>query len=153
MYRVNKKGWFNVPLGSYSNPNIVNEGNLRTVSEILQSNKITITDQDFAEIESNVKKNDFVYFDPPYHPVSNTSNFTKYTDKSFNENNLLQLVKLCKKLDERGCKIMISNSNSELVKNHFSDKKWRIHKIKVNRWINSNSQKRTGHYELLIKNY
>jgi len=152
LYRVNSKGKFNVPLGRYSNPNIVNEENLMTVSRILQSQKITITCRDFSSILEDAKKDDFIYFDPPYQPVSQTANFTSYTNRDFNFEDLKRLADLCNDLDSEGCKVILSNSNSNEVKDMF-DRNWKIKKIEVNRAINSDSKKRTGHSELVIKNF
>ena len=153
LYRVNSKGKFNVPLGRYSNPNIVNEGNLRSVSAILQSNKVAIKCQDFESVLRDAKKDDLVYFDPPYQPVSDTANFTSYTNKNFTYEDLNRLAELCLKLDSKGCKVLLSNSDSKDVADMFSNKSWKINRIQANRSINSNSKKRTGHFELLIKNY
>ena len=153
LYRVNSRGKFNVPLGRYTNPNIVNEENLRLVSKVLQSRRISITCRDFSSVLNDAKKGDFVYFDPPYQPVSSTANFTNYTDKDFTDKDLLRLSKLCSDLDSKGCKVLLSNSDSKTVYEIFENKPWKIHKIEANRSINSNSKKRTGHYELLIKNY
>jgi len=153
LYRVNSKGKFNVPLGRYTNPNIVNEENIRSVSQVLQSRNILIKCRDFESVLGEAKKDDLVYFDPPYQPVSNTANFTSYTHKSFTYDDLKRLAKLCLKLDSKGCKVMLSNSNSQEVADMFDAKQWRLKKIKANRSINSNSKKRTGHFELLIKNY
>jgi len=153
LYRVNSKGKFNVPLGRYSNPNIVNEENILAVSDILQSKKVSIKCQDFGAVLDNAKKDDFVYFDPPYQPISQTANFTSYTNRDFTINDLKRLSKVCQDLDSRGCKIMLSNSNCKEVTQSFSKNSWKVVKIKANRAINSNSKKRTGHTELLIKNY
>jgi len=153
LYRVNSKGKFNVPLGKYTNPNIVNEDNIRSVSHVLQSKKISINCRDFESVLENSKKGDLVYFDPPYQPVSDTSNFTSYTHKSFTIKDLKRLAKLCFDLDSKECKVMLSNSDSPEVEDMFREKQWKIQKIEANRSINSNSKKRTGHYELLIKNY
>ena len=153
LYRVNSKGKFNVPLGKYTNPNIVNEDNLRSVSNILQSSRVDIKCRDFEAILSDAKKNDLVYFDPPYQPVSDTANFTGYTNKDFTYDDLARLAELCMKLNSKGCRVLLSNSNSKEVTDIFSTKPWKINKIKANRSINSNSKKRTGHFELLIKNY
>lgn len=153
LYRVNSKGKFNVPLGRYANPNIVNEENLRSVSEILQSSKIAIKCRDFKSVLQDVKKDDLVYFDPPYQPVSETANFTSYTNKNFTYEDLNKLAELCMKLDSKGCKVLLSNSDSKEVAKIFSKESWKINRIKANRSINSNSKKRTGHFELLIKNY
>jgi DNA adenine methylase len=153
LYRVNSKGKFNVPLGKYTNPNIVNEDNLRSVSSILTSSKVTIQCRDFEAVLRNAKKGDLVYFDPPYQPVTNTANFTSYTSKNFTYDDLNRLANLCMELDSKGCNVLLSNSNSKEVVDMFSKKPWKISKIKANRSINSNSSKRTGHFELLIKNY
>jgi len=153
LYRVNSKGKFNVPLGKYTNPNIVNEDNLRSVSQVLQSSKISIYCRDFESVLEDAKRGDFVYFDPPYQPVSDTANFTSYTNKSFTFRDLKRLAELCFQLDSKGCKVMLSNSDSFEVENMFNQKEWKIKKIEANRSINSNSKKRTGHYELLVKNY
>jgi len=153
LYRVNSKGKFNVPLGKYTNPNIVNEENLNSVSNILQSSKVSIKCRDFEAVLRDAKKGDLVYFDPPYQPVSDTANFTSYTNKNFTYNDLSRLANLCMKLDEKGCNVLLSNSNSKEVSDMFSKKTWKINKIHANRSINSNSKKRTGHFELLIKNY
>lgn len=153
LYRVNSKGIFNVPLGRYSNPNIVNEDNLRAVSQILQSANVSIQCRDFEAVLDDAKKGDLVYFDPPYQPVSETANFTSYTDKDFTRADFVRLFELCQKLDSKGCKVLLSNSDSDEVSEIFSTEPWKIRKICANRSINSDSKKRTGHFELLIKNY
>jgi len=153
LYRVNSKGKFNVPLGKYSNPNIVNEDNLRSVSHILQSSKVNIQCRDFESVLRDAKKGDLVYFDPPYQPVSDTANFTSYTNKDFTYDDLSRLAELCMDLDSKGCRVLLSNSNSKEVADMFSAKPWTVNKIRANRSINSNSKKRTGHFELLIRNY
>jgi len=153
LYRVNSKGKFNVPLGKYSNPNIVNEENLRAVSHILQSSRISIKCRDFEAVLRDAKKGDLIYFDPPYQPVSATANFTSYTNKDFTYDDLTRLAELCLKLDSRGCNVLLSNSDSKEVAEVFAKNTWKITRIEANRSINSNSKKRTGHFELLIKNY
>ena len=153
LYRVNKKGKFNVPLGRYTNPNIVNKENLTTVSKILKSKKIKISCRDFEAVLDDAKKDDLVYFDPPYQPVSNTANFTSYTHRDFTEDDLERLAGLGDQLNSKGCHVLLSNSNSKIVKDVFSKKYWKISSIDANRAINSNAQKRTGHKEIIIKNY
>lgn len=153
LYRVNSKGKFNVPLGKYSNPNIINEENIRAVSHILQSSRISIKCRDFEAVLRDAKKGDLVYFDPPYQPVSATANFTSYTNKDFTYDDLTRLAELCLKLDSRGCNVLLSNSDSKEVTDIFAKNPWKITRIEANRSINSNSKKRTGHFELLIKNY
>jgi DNA adenine methylase len=153
LYRVNSKGKFNVPLGKYTNPNIVNEENIRSVSHILQSNRTSIKCRDFEAVLHDAKKGDLIYFDPPYQPVSTTANFTSYTNKDFTYDDLRRLAELCLRLDSKGCKVLLSNSDSKEVADIFSEKPWKVTKIEANRSINSNSKKRTGHFELLIRNY
>ena len=152
LYRVNSKGKFNVPLGRYTHPNIVNKENLLAVSKILQSADIEFFCRDFEAILHDSKRGDFVYFDPPYQPVSQTANFTSYTHRDFTENDLERLADVANQLDSKGCHVMLSNSNSKTVKKSFSNG-WEIKEIRANRAINSNSQKRTGHKEIIIKNY
>ena len=153
LYRVNSKGKFNVPLGRYSKPNIVNRENLLAVNHTLQSSKISIKCQDFASILNNTKKSDFIYLDPPYQPISSTSNFTSYTHCNFDYEEQKRLLQFMRKLDEKGCKVMLSNSKSKEVVELFSPLCDNILEVDANRNINSNSKKRTGHSELLIKNY
>ena len=153
LYRVNKKGQFNVPLGRYTNPNIVNKENLTSVSKILQSEKIKISCRGFEAVLDDTKKGDLIYFDPPYQPISSTANFTSYTHRDFTEDDLERLATLANQLNSKGCHVLLSNSNSKVVKDIFSEKHWKISSINANRAINSNAQKRTGHKEIIIKNY
>ena len=119
LYRVNSKGKFNVPLGKYTNPNIVNEENLHSVSNILQSSRVSIKCRDFEAVLRDAKKGDLVYFDPPYQPVSETANFTSYTNKNFTFDDLNRLADLCMKLDSKGCKVLLSNSDSNKSQIYF----------------------------------
>lgn len=153
LYRVNSKGKFNVPLGKYVNPNIVNKENLFAVSEILQSKNIMIKCVDFEDAVRNASKGDFVYLDPPYHPVSETSNFTSYTGGNFDLCDQQRVYKTFKDLDKRGVRVLLSNSKSSEIMDLFEEFAEGIVEIKANRFINSVSQKRTGHTELLVKNY
>lgn len=153
LYRVNSKGKFNVPIGKYVNPNIVNKENLLAVSNVLQSKGISIKCEDFTTSLRRAQKDDFVYLDPPYQPVSSTANFTSYTNDNFDYKDQERLFTEFKKLDSKGCKILLSNSKSQEVLDLFSEYSDNIIEINTNRFINSNSKKRTGHTEILIKNY
>ena len=153
LYRVNSKGKFNVPIGKYVNPNIVNKENLLAVSHVLQSKGISIKCEDFTTSIKAAQKDDFVYLDPPYQPVSSTANFTSYTNDSFSFKDQERLFAEFQKLDSKGCKAMLSNSKSEEVIDLFSEYSDNIIEINTNRFINSNSKKRTGHTEILVKNY
>lgn len=153
LYRVNGKGEFNVPIGRYSNPNIVNKENLLAISHAIQSKDISIKCQDFTKALETAHENDFVYLDPPYQPVSHTANFTSYTNDSFCYNDQERLFAQFEKLDSKGCKVMLSNSKSNEVLDLYSYYSNNIIEINSNRFINSNSKRRTGHYDILIKNY
>lgn len=153
LYRVNSKGKFNVPLGRYSHPNIIQEENLTSVNQFLNKSKIMIKCQDFSSTVEKAKKGDFVYFDPPYQPISKTANFTSYTNGNFGINDLKRLAKVSNELAKKGVNVLLSNSSSKQVRDLFSDNRWEIIRIEANRAINSASDKRTGHFELLIKNY
>jgi len=153
LYRVNSKGKFNVPIGKYVNPNIVNKENLLAVSHFLQSKGISIKCEDFTTSLKRVQKDDFVYLDPPYQPVSSTANFTSYTNDSFSYKDQERLFVEFQKLDSKGCKVLLSNSKSEEIIDLFSEYSDNIIEINANRFISSDSKKRTGHTEILIKNY
>lgn len=153
LYRVNSKGKFNVPIGKYVNPNIVNKENLLAVNHVLQSKEISIKCEDFTTSLKRAQKDDFVYLDPPYQPVSSTANFTSYTNDSFSLKDQERLFAEFQKLDSKGCKVMLSNSKSEEVIDLFSEYSDNVIEINTNRFINSNSKKRTGHTEILVKNY
>ncbi|MEZ4951663.1 MAG: DNA adenine methylase [Saprospiraceae bacterium] len=151
LYRVNSAGEYNAPFGKYKNPNIVNEETLRAVSEYLNQNQIQITCGDFEEATKGLKENDFVYFDPPYDPVSKSANFTGYVQGGFDSNAQIRLRDVCKSLDERGVYFMVSNSDTPFINELYQD--FNIQKVKAKRAINSDSQKRGAINELLIKNY
>src|SRR5574337_300244 len=153
LYRVNSKGKFNVPVGRYVNPNIVNKENLFEVSRVLQSKDISIKCQDFEDALKGVGQGDFVYLDPPYQPVSSTSSFTSYTDSDFDFSDQERLYNKFKTLDKKGVKVLLSNSKSDEITELFQEYSDGIIEITANRFINSVSKNRTGHAELLIKNY
>jgi DNA adenine methylase len=152
MYRVNSKGGFNVPFGDYDNPLICDDKNLRKVSKALQ--KVEIKHQDYKAILKKAKKGDFVYFDPPYYPVSKTSSFTSYTLESFLEKEQLELRDTFLELTERGCFVMLSNSDTPFINKIYSKHKGvRISKVYAGRAINSKGSGRGKITEVLITNY
>ena len=153
LYRVNSKGKFNVPVGRYVNPNIVNKENLLEVSKVLQSKDISIKCQDFEAALKVTNQGDFVYLDPPYHPVSSTASFTSYTQSDFEFSDQKRLFAKFKALDKKGVNVLLSNSKSDEIIELFQEFSDGIIEINTNRFINSVSEKRTGHTELLIKNY
>lgn len=151
LYRVNSSGYFNTPFGRYKNPNILNETVLRAVNKYLNENDIKIKCGDYSESLKRIGKNSFVYFDPPYDPISNSSNFTGYTANGFNRKEQIRLKNLCDKLDEKGVKFLLSNSNTTFIRNLYSN--YKIVVVNANRSINSNSNKRGEVEEVLIRNY
>ena len=151
LYRVNNSGEFNSPFGRYKNPNIINATTIKAVSKYLNINDITILNGDFEEAVKGVKKGAFVYFDPPYHPVSRSSNFTGYIQGGFNIEEQIRLKKLCDKLDQKRIKFLLSNSATQYIKNLY--KGYKISPVKANRSINSNAKKRGEIDEVLIQNY
>lgn len=152
LYRENSKGEFNVPFGRYKNPKILDEENLIAISEYLNSADITILNKDYKEVCSMTKKGDFVYLDPPYYPVSKTSSFTKYSKYDFTEKDQIELSQVFKELDRKGCYIMLSNSNTDFIKNLYKD--FEIIELHANRFINCKPDRRVkSNIEVLIKNY
>ncbi len=152
MYRVNSKGGFNVPFGRYNNPIICDEKNLRRVSKSLQ--KVSINHQDYKEVLKNAKKGDFIYFDPPYYPISKTASFTSYTAESFLENEQTELRNTFAELHKRGCFVMLSNSDTPFINKIYSEiPSAKITKVEAGRTINSKGSKRGKITEVLVTNY
>lgn len=149
LYRVNSRGEFNTPMGSYKNPKIVDELNLRACSQALQ--KAEIINGSFLEVEERVGSNDFVYFDPPYAPLNATSNFTGYSQKGFDEKMQLDLRDLGDRLNQKGVRFMVSNSNAPLILDLYQD--YKIEFVYANRAINSKGNKRGKILEVLVTNY
>ena len=151
LYRVNSKGLFNVPIGSYKNPNIVNEKNLREANELLDG--VTIKLHDFENSLEYVKSGDFVYFDPPYYPLSKTANFTSYTKNVFLDEEQNKLADVYHEMDQLDCKLMLSNSDTPFIHNLYSGNGYRVKKVQARRMINSNASKRGAIDEVLVMNY
>lgn len=156
LYRVNRKGQFNVPMGAYKNPLICDEANLRKISAALQN--VTIVCGDYTQAASFIDSNTFVYFDPPYRPLNETSGFTSYTEDGFNDAAQIELAEFADKMSKKGAKILLSNSDPKNVNeqdNFFDDiyAKYRIERVEAVRAINSNKDKRGRVKELLIANY
>lgn len=156
LYRVNSQGEFNVPFGRYKNPTICNEDNLRAASGLLQRAEIICSD--FTLCVRNVDDNSFVYFDPPYRPISPTASFTSYSKDSFDDKEQLRLRKVYGELDKKGAFIMLSNSDPKNVdpKDNFFDdlyRGFRIERLSATRLINCNAERRGIINEILVMNY
>jgi DNA adenine methylase len=148
LYRVNSKGDFNVPFGQYTKPNIVNAEGLRRASEALAGARVE--QEDFKMLLVEARKGDFIYFDPPYHPRSATSSFTSYTKDSFGEKDQRALAAVYRGLDEKGCLLMLSNSDTELVRELYQG--FDIREVSARRSINSRIDRRGSIRELVVLN-
>ena len=156
LYRVNKSGDFNVPFGRYKNPTICDADNLRNLSHLIKN--VLFQYGDYKKSEKYIDNNTFVYFDPPYRPLSTTSAFTSYTKEDFNDENQEELADYFKRLDKKDAKLMLSNSNPKNTDeddNFFEDiyNGFYINEIFVKRMINANENGRGEISELLITNY
>jgi DNA adenine methylase len=151
LYRVNNSGQFNSPYGRYKNPNIVNEPTIRAISKYLNTNDIKIINSDFEKSLKGIRKGAFVYLDPPYHPLSASSNFTGYVQNGFSSDEQIRLRDLCNRLHAKGVKFLLSNSATKFIEELYSD--FNITYVKANRSINSNALKRGEINEVLISNY
>ena len=156
LFRVNRKGEFNVPFGRYKNPDILNEDNLKDVATLLKTTKILLGD--FTQCREFVDKHTFVYFDPPYRPLNQTSSFTSYSKNGFYDEDQVRLVEFFKELDAKGAKIMLSNSdpkNENPDDSFFDDlfSEYHIERVPAKRMINCNGSRRGNISELIITNY
>lgn len=156
LYRVNKSGKFNVPMGSHKNPTICDEENLRKLSELIQN--VQFQYGDYKKSTEYVTENTFVYFDPPYRPLNVTSGFTSYTKEDFNDDNQRELATFYRELNDRDAKLMLSNSNPKNTNKEdtFFDniyQGFKIDEIYASRMINANSQGRGKISEILVTNY
>ena len=156
LYRVNKKGKFNVPMGAYKKPKICDEENLKNVSLTLRNVKIVYAD--YRESEKFIDDKTFVYIDPPYRPLNITSSFTSYTENDFNDKEQIELAEYINVLNKKGAKIVISNSDPKNndIDDNFFDKlydNYNINRVKATRMLNSNASLRGAINELLITNY
>lgn len=155
LYRVNKKGLFNVPMGAYKNPCICNKYNLINVSKVLQN--VTIYCGSYKDSESFIDENTFVYIDPPYRPINETSSFTSYTKFEFGDKEQIELAEFALKIKLKKAKVMLSNSDPKNVDkndNFFDDlyQSFSIKRVGATRMINSKSSSRGKINELLIVN-
>jgi len=148
LYRVNSKGQFNVPFGKYKNPNFCDEENLISVSMVLKN--VDIYHGSFEMCLDFADKDDFIYFDPPYHPISETSSFTSYTKENFGKDSQKMLFNVFKTLDARGCRLMLSNSYNPFIIELY--KEFKIIFLNAKRAINSIANKRGFIKEILVLN-
>ena len=156
LYRVNRKDGFNVPSGDYKNPKICDAENLENVSQVLQ--KAEIICADFEKSDKYIDDKTFVYFDPPYRPLSPTASFTSYSKDDFNEAAQIRLAQFCKHIHNKESMFLLSNSDpkNENPQDHFFENQYgefKIERVKANRAINCKASGRGQINELLITNY
>lgn len=152
LYRVNSQGLFNVPYGRYKNPAICEEETLRGIHEYFNRCQITILNGDFAAAARMATEHSFVYFDPPYHSADN-SNFTGYQANGFSEAEQIRLRDVMKELTERGVKCLLSNSDTEFIREIYGDKAFHVETVTASRTINSNTAGRGKVNEVLVRNW
>jgi DNA adenine methylase len=149
LYRVNSNGGFNVPMGDYKKPSIVREDVLRKASKLLQGTRIE--KWDFTQIGPEVKKGDFVYFDPPYHPLPGKNSFTSYQKINFLEEDQIRLKEFFDHLAQKGCNCMLSNSDSPFITDLYN--RYELKKVSAKRMINCDATKRGAITEVVVRNY
>ena len=149
LYRVNSKGGFNVPIGRYEDPPILDTWNLRAVSAALRG--VVLRQGHFRETLEYARKGDFIYFDPPYQPLSTTAFFTAYTRSSFSPADQEELAYVFRRLDERGCRVMLSNSDTSLIRRLYQGFDPRT--VDARRSINSKADRRGAIKEIVVLNY
>ena len=149
LYRVNLSGGFNVPIGSYTNPLVCPEDDLREISKLLKN--VKIINGDFEGCLKFAKKGAFVYFDPPYYPLEGKSSFTTYAKGRFLGEEQKQLKKVFGKLNKKGCRVMLSNSDTKFIKDLYEG--YPIEKVRATRMINCNGKDRGMVNEIVVRNY
>jgi DNA adenine methylase len=149
LYRVNRKGQFNVPIGRYENPRILDADNLRAASAALQGVQLEV--RGFRSLVEIGRAGDFFYFDPPYDPVSKTANFTSYTAGSFRDGDQRALARVFTQLSEAGCLCMLSNSDTDFVRELYQG--FRIERVRANRAISRDASGRGAVHEVVVRNY
>lgn len=149
LWRVNRKGQYNVPFGKHSRLSLPSPQNLQKFSRMLEG--ITLVHADFERIIRTAKQGDFVYFDPPYHPLSKTARFTDYTTGGFSFDDQVRLARAFRRLSGRGVRMMLSNSCTPEIKELYED--FSIHTVPAKRFINCKGEKRSGAFEVIVTNY
>ncbi|NTW97804.1 MAG: Dam family site-specific DNA-(adenine-N6)-methyltransferase, partial [Oscillochloris sp.] len=154
LYRLNNKGKFNAPFGNYKNPLIVDVENMHEVSRALQD--VELREGDFADVLDRAEPGDFVYFDPPYAPLSPTASFTNYTGRGFGEDQQRRLAAVFRQLAERGCYVMLSNSSTDLTSELYRSEAFPglcAETVRASRKINCDGTKRGFVDELIACSY
>lgn len=151
LYRVNKAGQFNTPWGRYKNPRILDADNILAMSKYFNENEIEILNTDYKEALNTVSNGDFVYFDPPYLPISPSSAFVSYTSDGFGIEQQIELKETCDLLNNKGVKFLLSNSYHPFLLELYQD--YNIKIVEARRNVNSKGHKRGKIREILVSNY
>lgn len=151
LFRVNNAGEFNTPFGHYKNPNIINAPTLKAVSTYFKTAQVTFTSVDYENVLENITRETFVYLDPPYDPISDTSSFTGYARGGFNRAEQIRLRECCDELNRRGIKFMLSNSATDFIRDQYCH--YDIITVKAKRVVNSDARRRGQVDEVVIRNY
>lgn len=149
LYRVNSKGKFNVPIGSYKNPQILDIRSLLEIHKLLKNAIITV--MPFEDVMRYARSEDFIYFDPPYYPVREGKSFTKYSKNDFSKTDHEKLAEIFQKLDKLGCKVMLSNSDTEFIRRLY--KNYNVNTVQAKRLINCDASHRGKINEIVVTNY
>jgi DNA adenine methylase len=151
LYRVNRNGEFNVPIGRYRNPIICDKSQLRSASGALKYSDANIFACDYKKALRKTREGDFVYLDPPFNPLSATAHFVDYTRNGFGQRDQIELAQVFRELDRKGCMVLLSNSDTGLTRELYSE--FDQSAVQVLRAISCKGSARTGYYELLVRNY
>ncbi len=151
LYRVNSKGYFNVPSGKKETVNCYEEANLNEIADFFSNSKFEILNGDFEKAVENAQKGDFVYFDPPYDTWEDKNSFTSYAKNPFGKDEQKRLAEVFKKLSDKGVFVMLSNHNTEYIRELYKD--FNIHVVEAKRMINSKATGRGNVEEVLVTNY
>jgi len=149
LYRVNKKGEFNVPMGNYKKPSILQIETLKAASRALSS--ADLSTGHYSVLVDKAQAGDFIYLDPPYHPLSKTAMFTNYVAQAFDEKDQMELAEVTAALSKKGCLVMESNSNTDFIKDLY--KGFKIQEVWARRSINREKSKRGAITELVVTNF
>ncbi len=158
LFRLNAGGLFNVPIGRYTNPQICDASNLRRVAAALSASRARIEQADFASVLGEARRGDFLYFDPPYAPLSGTALFTSYTSGGFDDGQQVRLQETVIELAARGCHVVLSNSTAPIIERLYDSNEparkvgLRAYRIPARRAINSNGACRGAVLEYLVTN-
>jgi len=151
LFRVNSRGELNAPFGYYKNPNFCDEDNIQELSQYFNNNNISFLHDDFECIVATAQKGDFVYFDPPYDPVSLSASFTGYNAGGFSRAEQVRLKNCCDVLHKKGVYFLLSNSATEFILDLYKD--YKIDKVYAKRAINCKGNGRKAVQEVLVRNY